>query len=226
LEIPVNLLSPAPFLYRFIVSLAVLLLSFSTWSARADAMVPPDKLITNLFSEVNARMQKDQAKIAADKSHLVVIGEEVLVPYVSLETMAKQILGKNWRKISPDQQQRYTVAFKERVSSSIVAQYDPAKQYALQITGSRTNDQGDRAMVNSDVTDKTSGQKYQISYKLFTDKKINRWQVYDVAVDGVSVLQSFKSASAEDFKRNGIEYMIAQLEKSPDAAADAGKAKQ
>lgn len=220
-----NLLNPAHLLYRPLVTLAVLLVSFGALTARAEAMVPPDKLITNLFNEVNTRMQNDKAKIAADKSHLVVIGEEVLVPYVSFETMAKQILGKNWRKISPDQQDRYTVAFKERVSSSIVAQYDPAKQYALQITGSRTNDKGDRAMVSSDVTDKTTGQKYQISYKLFTDKKVNRWQVYDVAVDGVSVLQSFKSASAEDFKRNGIEYMIAQLERAPDTAAETTSAK-
>lgn len=220
-----NLLNPAHILYRYLMSLAVLLVSFAALTARAEAMVSPDQLITNLFNEVNARMQKDQTKIAADKSHLVVIGEEVLVPYVSFETMAKQILGKNWRKISPDQQHRYTVAFKERVSSSIVAQYDPSKQYALQITGSRTNDKGDRAMVSSDVTDKSSGQKYQISYKLFTDKKVNRWQVYDVAVDGVSVLQSFKSASAEDFKRNGIEYMIAQMERTPDASANTTSAK-
>ena len=191
-----------------------LLFSSAAWSAN---VIPPDQLITNLFNEVNERIQKDQDRIAADKKHLVVIGEEVLVPYVSFETMAKQILGKNWRKITADQQKRYTVAFKERVSSSIVAQYDPAKQYQLVITGQRKNEQGDRAMVSSDVTEKQSGKKYQISYKLYVDNKTKQWQVYDVAVDGISVLQSFKTASAEDFRRNGIEYMIAQLGQPEDA---------
>ncbi len=198
-----------------------LLMSSVAWSAN---VIPPDQLITNLFNEVNERIQKDQDRIAADKKHLVVIGEEVLVPYVSFETMAKQILGKNWRKITADQKKRYTTAFKERVSSSIVAQYDPSKQYQLVITGQRKNEQGDRAMVNSDVTEKQSGKKYQISYKLYVDNKTKQWQVYDVAVDGISVLQSFKTASAEDFRRNGIEYMIAQLGQPEDAAqASAGK---
>lgn len=211
-------------LSRFLCGLfaGIILLSSSVaWSAN---IIPPDQLITNLFNEVNARIQKDQDKIAADKKHLVVIGEEVLVPYVSFETMAKQILGKNWRKITADQQKRYTSAFKERVSSSIVAQYDPTKQYQLVITGQRKNDEGDRAVVNSDVTERPSGKKYQISYKLYVDKKSKQWQVYDVAVDGISVLQSFKSASAEDFRRNGIEYMIAQLGQPEDATqATAGK---
>ena len=221
MESPVNALITLNSLCRKGLVLITLVLSSAAWASSASELVPPDKLITNLFNEVNERIRKDEAKIAADKQHLSVIGEEVLVPYVSFETMAKQILGKNWRKITPDQQKRYTVAFKERVSSSIVAQYDPAKQYLLAITGTRTNDAGDRAMVNSDVTEKQSAKKYQISYKLFIDPRSKRWQVYDVAVDGISVLQSFKTAGAEDFKRNGIEYMIAQLEKAPEPAQSA-----
>ena len=199
-------------------ALCFLLAVVPVWAADTT---PPDKLIINLFHEVSSRIKHDEAEIEADKSHLAQIGEEILVPYVSFETMAKQILGKNWRKITPDQQKRYTTAFKERVSSAMVAQYDPAKDYDMEITGFRTNDAGDRAMVNSDVTDKKSGQKYQLSYKLYIDKKVKRWQVYDVAMDGVSVLQSFKTASAEDFKRNGIEYMIAQLSKAPEPEAAA-----
>lgn len=224
MESPVNLLKLASPLFRNGVTLLTLLLSFSVWTnAQAEAIIPPDKLITNLFGEVNERIRKDEAKIAADKTHLVVIGEEVLVPYVDFETMAKQILGKNWRKITPDQRQRYTAAFKERVSSTIVAQYDPGKQYDLKITSSRLSEKGDRAVVGSDVTEKPSGQKYQISYKLFADTKNKRWRIYDVAVDGISVLQSFKSASAEDFSRHGIEYMIAQLEKAPVSSGDASQ---
>jgi len=131
--------------------------------------------------------------------------------------MAKQILGKNWRKITPDQRERYTQAFKQRVSSSIVAQYDPGKEYDLKVTGFRTNDADDRAIVNSEVTERDTGKKYQISYKLYLDRKTDHWMVYDVAVEGVSVLQSFKTASAEDFRRNGIEYMINELKKSPNS---------
>ena len=113
------------------------------------------------------------------------------------------------------------------MSTSIVNQYDPAKKYDLKVTSSRQNEAGDRAAVNSEVFERLTGKKYLISYKLFLEKKTGRWQVYDVAVEGVSVLQSFKTASAEDFKRNGIEYMIAQLHNgpAPQNAAGAGNNK-
>ena len=198
------------------------LLVFGVTNAFAKNDISPDQLINNLFVEINNRINQDQEKIAADKTHLITIGDEVLAPYVSFETMAKQILGKNWRKITPEQRVRYTNAFRQRVSVSLVSQYDPNKKYLLEVTGSRENDKGDRAAVSSVVTESSTGSKYNISYKLFVDRKSQNWQVYDVVLEGVSVLQSFKTASAEDFKNNGIEYMIAQLQNSeePQAAAE------
>ena len=197
--------NPIIFLVLFVVGMA---------NVHAIEDTAPDQLINNLFVEINDRINKDQEKISSDKTYLITIGDEVLSPYVSFETMAKQILGKNWRKITPEQRVRYTEAFRQRVSVSLVSQYDPNKTYNLEVTGSRQNEQGDRAAVSSVVTETTTGEKYNISYKLFVDRKSKNWQVYDVVVEGVSVLQSFKTASAEDFKRNGIEYMIAQLQNS------------
>ncbi len=192
--------------WLFIVSL------FWTANVQAEEPQAPDKLVQSLFEDVNQRLQKDAELIAKDKDHLIEIGNEMLGPYVSFETMAKQILNKNWRKITPEQRTRYTDAFRQRVSVTMVSQYDADKKYDLDVTGSRFNTKGDRAAVSSVVTDVSAAKKHNISYKLFLNRRSNKWQVYDVVVEGVSVLQSFKSASAEDFKRNGIEYMIAQLE--------------
>ncbi|MBA55993.1 MAG: hypothetical protein CMK89_16175 [Pseudomonadales bacterium] len=200
-----------------IILLVILVVSMAKAYAIED--IAPDQLINNLFVEINKRINQDQGKIAEDKTYLITIGDEVLSPYVSFETMAKQILGKNWRKITPEQRVRYTDAFRQRVSVSLVSQYDPSKKYNLEVTGSRQNDKGDRAAVSSVVTETSTGEKYNINYKLFVDRKSKNWQVYDVVVEGISVLQSFKTASAEDFKRNGIEYMIAQLQGSESQSA-------
>ena len=199
---------------QFFIALLVVMGVFS--GAFAADTSSPDKLISSLFEGVNERLKQDADKIAADRNHLIVIGDELLAPYVSFETMSKQILGKNWRKISPDQRKRYTEAFRQKVSFSVVSQYDPTKKYDMEVTGQRLNDKGDRAAVSSVVTDLSNANKLNISYKLFKSRKTNNWQVYDVVVEGVSVMQSFKTASAEDFKRNGIEYMIAQLQNEKD----------
>jgi len=175
----------------------------------------PGALISQLFDEMNVRLKSDQALIETDRKHLVSLGHEVLGPYVSFTQMAKGTLGKHWRKITKDQQQRYVSAFKNRISTAMVSQYDPAKGYTLKVTGERLNKKKTKAYVKSDVRDVNTGEKHAISYKLYLSSKHNVWQVYDVIVEGISLLESFKMAGGEEIRRNGIEHLIAQLETSP-----------
>ena len=143
--------------WLFIVSL------FWTANVQAEEPQAPDKLVQSLFEDVNQRLQKDADLIAKDKDHPIEIGNEILGPYVSFETMAKQILNKNWRKITPEQRTRYTDAFRQRVSVTMVSQYDADKKYDLDVTGSRFNTNGDRAAVSSVVTDVSAAKKHNIS---------------------------------------------------------------
>ena len=178
--------------------------------------VAPGTLVENLFNEMNEKLQADKEKIEADRGYLLALGNEVLAPYVAFDKMAKKVLGKHWRKITEDQQERYTKAFKERVSLAMVSQYDPSKNYVLKITGERRNKKGNLVLVKSAVKESSGASSYLIDYKLYQNKKTQQWQVYDVIVEGISVLQSFKSASAEEIKKNGIEELIKQLEVSPE----------
>lgn len=192
----------------------VLLGVFFSVSVQASTIkgVEPGDLINQLFDEMNGRLQSSKEQVAADRKLLIDIGQEVLGPYVSFDKMAKQILGKHWRKITKEQQTRYTEAFKNRVSYAMASQYDPEQEYSLKVSGSKFNKKKNRSLVKSSVVNETSGKKYLIDYKLFYSKKDDNWQVYDVIVEGVSMLQSFKSASNEQMSRKGIEFLIAQLE--------------
>lgn len=199
--------------YRVLAAFIVLLstLGFNVQAA-STAGVKPDLLIERLFDEMNQRLQKEREAVANDRTLLVDIGEEVLGPYVSFDKMAMQILGKHWRSITEDQQNRYTAAFKNRVSYAMASQYDPEQTYELKVTDSKFNNRGNRALVKSEVVNKSSGKKYLIDYKLFHNDKSDIWMVYDVIVEGVSMLQSFKTASNEEMSRKGIESLIDQLE--------------
>lgn len=205
--------------YQHSVSLAVVLslvlgvlLSSNVQAAKSTKGVEPDALISQLFDVMNQRLQAKKEQIAADRGLLIEIGEEVLGPYVSFDKMAKQILGKHWRGISDDQQERYVAAFKNRVSYAMASQYDPEQTYGLEVTGAKFDRSGRRALVKSQVTNQSSGKSYLIDYKLYYSQQNDNWMVYDVIVEGVSMLQSFKTASNEEMSRNGIEYLIAQLQ--------------
>ena len=204
--------------YRFLPRVLIAVLLSGVLSlvcvVQAATEVAPGKLVENLFNEMNEKLQADQEKIETDRGHLLALGNDLLGPYVAFDKMAKKVLGKHWKKITEDQQERYTKAFKERVSLAMVSQYDPSKRYDLKVTGERRNKKGNLVLVKSSVKELSGTSSYLINYKLYQNKKTQQWQVYDVIVEGISVLQSFKSASAEEIKKNGIEKLIEQLEVS------------
>lgn len=204
------------FQYRSRAAIWLLGLVLSMYGLAATAEeepTAPSVLIESLFKEMNQRLQADQQKIAEDQQYLLTVGEEVLGPYVAFDRMAQRILGKHWRDITAEQRERYTQAFKNRVAVTLASQYDPSIDYGLAVLGERRNSKGNQAIVRSEVTDNNSGKKYTIDYSFLFSSSEQRWMVYDISVEGVSVLQSFRTATAEDFSRYGIEHLISQLEK-------------
>jgi phospholipid transport system substrate-binding protein len=176
------------------------------------APTSPDQLITSLFNTSIERLRAEDAAIQKDRNRLVTLADEIVVPYVSFEKMAKQILGKNWRNITPDQQQRFTTAFKNRLATLLVEKYDPKKEWKLKITNTRIAPDGRIAVVGSEITDVTAAKVYAISYRFFKDPKADKWMVFDVIVEGISVLTSFQTACAEEYRKSGIESLIKQME--------------
>ncbi|PCJ44912.1 MAG: hypothetical protein COA99_06350 [Moraxellaceae bacterium] len=209
------------FFSQLVLSLLLgLVVSINSFATSTDYQ-EPGVMVNLLFDEMNAQILFDKDKIEADKGHLLALGHRVLSPYVSFDKMAKQVLGKHWRKITKDQQQRFIEAFKARVSVAMATQYDPNKKYTLDVIGERRNKKGDRALVKSKVREIGGASNYAISYKFYLGKKTKVWRVYDVIVEGISILQSFKSASAEEIKKNGIEKLIEQLAVTPAEVEDA-----
>lgn len=190
-----------------------LMLAVLFTSMAVAAPMPPDQLINNLFNESISRVKQEQEAVKKDRNRLITLGEEIVVPYVSFEKMSKQILGKYWRTITPDQQQRFILAFKQRVSMTLVERYDPNKEWAIKILSTKETHGGKIAFVSSEITDVTTAEKYLISYRFFLDPKTDKWMVFDVIVEGVSVLSSFQTAAAEEMRRGGIEKLISQLER-------------
>lgn len=190
--------------------LLAMLLGMQAWAAS----LPPDQLIVNLFNTSISRVKQEQDAIKKDRHRLIDLAEEVVVPYVSFDKMSKQILGKYWRTITPDQQARFTKAFKERVATTLIERYDSGKEWSLKIVGQpKISTDGMIALVNSEITDVTAAKKYAISYRFFHDEKTDKWMVFDVIVEGVSVLSSFQTAASEQMNKAGIESLISQLEK-------------
>ena len=87
--------------------LGSLILSFS-----AFAEVAPDVLIKNTAESVLAIIKQDKDIQSGDQRKIFALAEEKIVPNFNLERISRLVLGKNWLKASPAQQESFKKEFR------------------------------------------------------------------------------------------------------------------
>ncbi len=134
--------------------------------------------------------------------------EKLAVPLFDLELMAKLSLGrKHWPKLSKEQQKKFTKLFKNKLASSYLDKVnlyedeepvyrDPVKKKnAVHIPMELVSDQ----------------RKIEMLYKFYKAK--TGWLIYDVEVEGVSILQTYRSQFNDILSNGTVEDLIASLTK-------------
>jgi phospholipid transport system substrate-binding protein len=158
----------------------------------------------------------DQMLVALDKTSdktsetLYDLVQKILVPHVDLDNMSQQILGIAWQNASAAQKEAFNQEFTyfvTRTYSTALASYKNQKVRYFPIRGGVT---GDRVQVSSAI-DQTNGQSISVNYRLF--RTGSEWKVYDFSVEGVSIVNNYRSQFSGPLRTKGLDGLIAQLKK-------------
>src|SRR5262249_53572209 len=126
------------------------------------------------------------------------------------ETAAKLVLGQYWRTASPDQRKRFIDAFYK----SLVTNYGSAliefTAERLKVYPSRVDPGADRATVRTEIK-RDNGDRVAVNYSLL--KKPDGWKAYDVNIDGISYVKSYREDFASQIQQQGLDAVIARLER-------------
>lgn len=131
-----------------------------------------------------------------------------LLPHVDEERVAQWILGRNWRAASAEQQQRFIDAFTGlllRTYATALREYDSQEIRYLPAGAA----QGDTAVVRTQIV-RPDGPPVGVDYKL--TRRSGSWKVYDVAIESVSMVVTYRAEYASIIQRDGLDGLIARLE--------------
>lgn len=106
------------------------------------------------------------------------------------EEMAKRALATHWRERSPQQQQEFVGLFRDLVERSYLNRLESAASEKQNILYTDEQVDGSRAAVKTRVVTKRN-QEVPIDYRL--DKANGRWQIYDVVIEGISLVNNYRS---------------------------------
>ena len=205
------------------LAVAALTLSASV-SAQAKTVdnSDPTKLIETSANIMTSELDARRAEFRKDPAKLRALVERVLLPNFDVDHSARLVLGKHWRTATPAQRQRFIDAF----YGSLMTNYGDAM---LEFTGDRIRvlpstvaPDATSAVVRTEVK-RSNGQKIPVNYSL--RKTEQGWKAWDVVIEGISYVKSFREDFGAEIDQKGIEAVIQRLEAQNRQGAAAGAKK-
>ena len=197
-------------LTKFIVALLAVfsLLSVSSLSL-ADGLSVPEALVKNSSDKMMASLKDNQDQLVTDPDLIYTLVTDILMPHFDFEKMAKLALGKNWRQLSAAQQVRFTGEFRSlliRTYATAMLEYTDEE---IRFLPFRDDVKTKRVQIDMDIIQK-AGPSIPMSLSLYQNKS-DDWKVYDVKIDGISLVTNYRSTFATEIRNDGIDKLIERL---------------
>lgn len=195
------------------VILTGLVLSFS---ALSHAEVPPDVLVRSTAEDVLAIVKQDKDIQSGDQKKIFALAEEKIVPNFNLERVSRLVLGKNWLKATPLQQEAFKKEFRTLLLRTYAIALTKYKNQTIEYKPMRALPSDTNVTVKT-LINQASGPAIAVDYSL--NKTGDAWKVYDIVIEGVSLVTNYRSQFSQEIRQNGIDNLIKKLVDKNKAAA-------
>ncbi len=168
----------------------------------------PEIMLEQAAEQMLAELREHDSELRSNPEQLHALVEEVLVPHVDLEVVSRWVLGKYWRTATPGQRTRFAREFKGmliRFYSSALLEY---ADFRFRFHAPRMKKDARRVVVRSEVM-RSGGPPHSVNYSLI--RRDDEWKVYDVTIDGVSVVTTYRSSFAEEIRRGGLDSLLKKM---------------
>jgi phospholipid transport system substrate-binding protein len=170
--------------------------------------VTPDQLVQKITDDVLAAIKSDKDLAAGDKQKAIKLAEEKVLPYIDFERATRLAVGRAWRQATPEQQKRLVTEFRNmlvRTYSNAISAY---QGQTLKVLPSRGKQDPEETTVRTQFV-RAGGQPLPIDFTMH--QKEGTWKVYDIVVEGVSLVMTYRSEFDAVVKQEGIDGLIKRL---------------
>lgn len=192
--------------------IAVILLS----AAYADTIPEPQKLMEDTSREMLQEFKASTEAIHNDPEVARQLINDNLVPKINFPLMSRWVLGKNWKKATPEQQQEFIAEFQKLVVkfySKALIEYlskNNLPDNIITFKPFRGELKGKYATIRSQVNPPSGSEPIKVNYDLYHSKS-GLWQVYDVSVEGISLVTTYRSSFKQIISQQGMDALLSEL---------------
>lgn len=173
------------------------------------AQTSPVPMLEHSANQIISTLKANKSSIKSNPNIIYKAVETYFLPNVDVLGMSRSVLGRQiWQKATAAERAQFSNVFTQlviRTYSSPLAQYKDETVQFLPVRGALSN----RFLRVNSVIVRSEGQNIPLSYSLVA--KNGQWKIYDISVEGVSLLQSFRSQFAQVLQNSNISEVISQM---------------
>lgn len=175
----------------------------------AADVVPPDVLVRSVTDEVLAIVRTDKAIQSGNTQRVLELVDVKLLPHFDFTRMTMLAVGRDWTGASPEQRARLTEAFRTLLVRTYANALTRYRDQKIEVKPVRMAEADTRVQIRTQVL-QTGAAPLAIEYMLH--KTDQAWLVFDVVVEGSSLVTNYRSSFAQEVRAGGMDGLIRSIE--------------
>ncbi len=193
----------------FRLSICAILLLFIQVAAVASNPAPLQMLKTTSQRMLDA-LDSNQQAIQSNPKVVDRLVRRIILPHVNLEVVSRSVIGReHWMKASSSQREAFKQQFVRSVIKTYASAFSAYSGEKIEFLPFRGSVAGKSRVVIQSRVIPPKGEAISVNYRVF--KKGNTWKIYDISVDGISMVRSYHAQFAETLDNVGLTGLTKRL---------------
>ncbi len=175
-----------------------------------EPTTPEDPIIMLREISTNVLHALQQHKNPNDLKGIYSLVDKYILPYVDFNEMSEWVAGRNiWNKASESTRKKFISVFQILVVRTYATALNSYTNEKVEFAKQNLDLSKTRIQISSTII-RHGKENIKLDYRLI--QKDNKWYVYDIIIEGVSILQGFQAQFSDEIRQQGLQKVIIQIQ--------------
>jgi phospholipid transport system substrate-binding protein len=175
---------------------------------RAESIESPSDMLKRTSDDVIKVLKEKREMLEKEPDLVYQIVDQYILPHLDDVTMAKLALGKNWRNATNEQKIAFVDEFRDLLIRTYSKSLQEFRDQTITFFPVDIASNEEKAIVKSEIL-QSGGPTIPVAYRVRI--KDNSWKVYDISIDGVSLVTSYRGTFTQEVRKSGIDGLLLLL---------------
>jgi len=190
-----------------VIAATLVMLAFASMVS-ADTKLRPDQVITQTTNQMLEALKQEHELTNQHPARVQELANQIIMPHVDFQRMSSWVLGKHWRRATAQQKQQFPEQFRNLILRTYATALSEYTDETISYLPLHAKQDATDVSVKT-IIERSAGPGIPVAYRMHqTD---DGWKVYDISIDGISLVNNYRRSFSSEIRRGGLDSLINKL---------------